>query len=202
MQSLAFCYKWCTRTLFAQAACHPARCSSIKSDNKLLLLNDSEHDESSVSDCCSDSYGEDSSNLTSSARPVRREDSFKLNQQTLHASVSKWQRDVPENGLNFKTQKSCEVTSVKRSQPVHVHQPNQHVLLYTTGHMEKTEAHGLMLVCLRTGLLETAFALLLSFISSLPVGGVYFIMFFSMLIPGIMMHGRPAFIYSPQSALI
>ncbi len=106
----------------AQAACLPVRRSSIKSDNKLLLLNDSKHGESSVSDCCSDSRSADSSNLTSSARPNRREDSFKLNQQTLHTSVSKWQGDVPWNCLNFKTQKSCEMTSASCSQPVLVYQ--------------------------------------------------------------------------------
>lgn len=33
--------KWQTKTSSAQAACHPACSSSIKSDNKLLLLNDS-----------------------------------------------------------------------------------------------------------------------------------------------------------------
>lgn len=68
-----------------------------------------------MSDYSSDSLCEDSSNLTSSARrqAVRREESFKLNRQTLHTSVSKWQRAVRGNYLNFKTHKSCEVTSSK-----------------------------------------------------------------------------------------
>lgn len=48
------------------AACHAARSSSIKSNNKLLPPNDSEHDESPV--CCSDSRSKASSKLTSSAK--------------------------------------------------------------------------------------------------------------------------------------
>lgn len=78
-------------------------------------------------------------------QPVWREDSFKLNQQTLHTSVSKRQRDVPEKYLNFKTQKSCDVMSVNCSQPAHVCQ--HHVLLNITVPWEKLLFGSFYLVC-------------------------------------------------------
>lgn len=97
-----------------------------KSDNKLLLLNDSKHDEPSVSDCCSDSYSEDLSNLTSSGSLVRAGASLLLswtNKLCTLASKTGCETSL-QNYLNFKTRKSCKVASVNWSQPVHVYQPN------------------------------------------------------------------------------
>ena len=70
------------------------------------------------------SYSEDSSSILTSSvrpRPVRKEDSFKLNQQTLHTGVSKQQQSIPENYLNFK---NPEILSGDVSKLfVHVYQP-------------------------------------------------------------------------------